>query len=52
MKCNNCKREVKEKQVMCECGHKLILEKDEHYSDCATNNRPALPVGECDCRGT
>ncbi len=22
-----------------------------HYSDCATNNAPALPVGPCDCNG-
>lgn len=23
----------------------------EHYSDCATNNAPAEPVGPCDCGG-
>lgn len=22
----------------------------KHESDCATNNLPALPVGECDCK--
>ena len=22
-----------------------------HWSDCAVNNGPALPVGECDCGG-
>lgn len=24
---------------------------DDHWSDCAVNNGPALPVGECDCGG-
>jgi hypothetical protein len=23
----------------------------EHYSDCATNNAPAMEQGECDCGG-
>ena len=23
----------------------------EHWSDCAVNNGPALPVGSCDCGG-
>ena len=23
---------------------------DEHASDCAVHNAPALPVGPCDCR--
>lgn len=22
-----------------------------HWSDCAVNNGPALPIGECDCGG-
>ena len=24
---------------------------EKHYSDCAVNNAPALPVGPCDCGG-
>lgn len=25
------------------------MKRDYHMSDCATNNAPALPVGECNC---
>ena len=27
------------------------FEKTGHWSDCAVNSGPALPIGECDCGG-
>lgn len=29
----------------------MTTELSKHWSDCATNNAPALPVGPCDCGG-